>query len=773
MVDGWRDALREPSGAGAPTTGEVPPGRWLKSVVEAQQHIARSGPGAEDIAQALADEAHRVLGCTVLVPLLDEGGLRVCAAAGVPPPGLRVGRRFDVLASLAERSLRTGEAVLCQDTRSESTIAPELFTSHGIRSAAFAPLHHGAVSLGVVVALAPASHAVSQEDCDVLSVLAFSAAPAMVGSRVETDLAGERLRLSATATLTGAGQWRWDVLTNDLQWSPEMYALTGLDPHSVTPSMRLWESMLHPEDRRHQDLAAAVAATPDGLLETLRLRHPDGTWRELVAWSRALVEGDVVTCVFGATVDVTSQRGAERELAKLAARDGVTGLANRSVLDDLLRRSIATLPEPTDEDLGHGDVAADLPDDLGPLTAVLLLDLDRFKLVNDTLGHTVGDALLVAVADRLTAALELHDVSDCSPTVARLGGDEFVVLLPWVAGVEAACDVAGWLHDEVRQPLLIEGQHMVCTASIGVSVASHSGRSGHDLFREAELAMYRAKSAGRDGVALYDGNLRAEAEARMLAERRLRTAIDQGRLIAVYQPIVRLDGEKVIGVEALMRLVDDDGRLLPPEGFIDVAEDTGLILELDHHMLERGVAKLAEWAEQDLDLTVQVNVSARTLGQPGYERRVHELLTLHGIEPTSLQLELTETSLVPGGSPAQDAMSRLAAVGIRTGIDDFGTGYSALAYLQDLPVSFIKIDRAFVSRLDGSPRPSAVVRAIVQLAHAHGYKVTAEGVESQLQADLLRDMGCDYAQGWLFGRPAVQELPLLTWGENRRGAPTS
>ncbi|WP_426564940.1 putative bifunctional diguanylate cyclase/phosphodiesterase [Angustibacter sp. McL0619] len=773
MVDGWREALQEPTVMGSTADAEPPAGRWLKAVVEAQQHIARSGPGAVDIAVALAEEAHRVLGCTVLVPLLDEGGLRIAAVAGDPPPSLGVGRRFEVLTALTERTLHSGEAVLCQDTSGESSIAPELFNMLGIRSAALAPLRYGAVSLGVVVALAPTTHAVSQEDCDVLSVLAFSAAPAMVGSTIETDLAGERLRLSATSTLTGAGQWRWDALTDDLQWSPEMFALTGLDPVTVTPSLRLWESMLHPEDRRYDDLAAAVAANPDGLLETLRLRHPDGTWRELVAWSRAIVEGDVVTCVFGATVDVTSQRGAERELARLAARDGVTGLANRSVLDDLLRRSLATLPPPSDllDDVTHGDVAADLPDALGPLTAVLLLDLDRFKLVNDTLGHTVGDALLVAVADRLTAALELHDVSDCSPTVARLGGDEFVVLLPWVAGVEAACDVAGWLLEEVRHPLVIEGQDMVCTASIGVSVASHSGRSGNELFREAELAMYRAKSAGRDGVALYDGNLRAEAEARMLAERRLRTAIEQDRLVAVYQPIVRLDGEQVVGVEALMRLIDDDGRMLLPEGFIDVAEDTGLIVELDHRMLERGVAKLAEWIEQDVDLTVQVNVSARTLGLPGFEERVHELLAQYGVPPTSLQLELTETSLVPGGSPAQDAMSRLATVGIRTGIDDFGTGYSALAYLQDLPVSFIKIDRAFVSRLDGTSRPSAVVRAIVQLAHAHGYRVTAEGVESQTQADLLRDMGCDYAQGWLFGRPAVQGLPQRTWGENRRGAP--
>ncbi|WP_460459329.1 putative bifunctional diguanylate cyclase/phosphodiesterase [Angustibacter peucedani] len=769
MADGGQDTARH---LPVPAQSVLPPERWLKVLVEAQHHIARSGPAPDDVAQALVDETHRILGGSVAVPLLDAGHLRIAAVAGVTGGLLQAGHRLSARGTLSEKSLLLGEPLLCHDATTDPRIAPVMHERYGMRSLVVAPVRHGGISLGVVVLGSAEPHAFSQEDCDVLSLLAYSASAAMVASTIRTDLAGERLRLSAASSLTGTGLWRWDAVADELQWSPEMYDITGVD-ESVTPTLELWESLLHPDDRRRCSMQEHVADSPEGRTETLRLRHADGGWRELVAWSRAMLDGDVLTGVFGATVDVTSQRGAEREVARMAARDGLTGLANRTVLDELTRRSIATLPEPDPAELLpiDGDLAADLSDGLGPLAALLLLDLDRFKLVNDTLGHAVGDALLVAVADRLTSALELHDVSDCSPTVARLGGDEFVVLLPWVAGVEAAVDVARWLLDEVRQPITVEGVELVCTGSIGISVASHAGRAGGELFREADLAMYRAKTAGRDRVALYDSALRAEAESRVRAERRLRAAIERGRLVAVHQPIVRLADERVVGVEALMRLVDDEGDLVLPEGFIDVAEDTGLIVELDRWMLETGVARLAQWAATgENELMMQVNVSARTLSQPGFDGEVTRLLERHGVPSSALRLELTETSLVPGDSPAQDAMRALKAVGILTGVDDFGTGYSALSYLQDLPVGFIKVDRSFVKRLDGTSRPSAVVRAIVELAHAHGYSVTAEGVESTQQAELLRDMGCDHAQGWLFGRPTVEQAPTRTWIENRRGA---
>jgi diguanylate cyclase (GGDEF)-like protein len=447
---------------------------------------------------------------------------------------------------------------------------------------------------------------------------------------------------------------------------------------------------------------------------------------------------------------VTAQRVAEREIAVMTARDGLTGLANRSVLDEQTRRSIAGLPEPLDD---PGD-APTSEDAFGPFTALLLLDLDRFKLINDTLGHRVGDALLVAVAQRLAGLPDSSELGDCAPTVARLGGDEFGVLLPWVATADAALEAAAWLLAEVRRPVQVDGVTLpiVCTGSVGVALAARGTHTASQLFGEADLAMYQAKESGRDGAALFDHQLRTEAEVRMVTERRLRAAIAEERLRAVYQPIVSVGSGVPVGAEALVRMVEDD-ELVLPEHFIDVAEDTGLVVDIDRWMLREGVRQLRRWRADGAALPLSVNVSARTLGQPGFDGFVLDLLAEHSVPAAYLRLELTEMSLLPGGSAAQDAMCRLADAGVQTGVDDFGTGYSALSYLHELPVGFIKVDRSFVSRLDGSPQPSAVVRSVIELAHAHGFQVTAEGVETPQQAQLLRELGCDHAQGWLFGRP--------------------
>jgi diguanylate cyclase (GGDEF)-like protein len=727
-------------------------GRWLAAMVTAQQQIARSGPSVADVADVLAAQITQLARCDALVCVLEGTHLRVVATTGSSTADV-LDQRFDIEGSLAGLALQVDEIVVSgPPVRPLGAVGADL----GARSAVAVALRHGRHRVGALVALSREPQAFSQNDHDVLTLLAQAGGAAMAVATASADLAGERLRTSATSSLTGTGLWRWDIGDDALVWSPEMYEITGLDPLATTPSTNLWESMLHPDDRHHWTPESYALGGPQGSTQSLRLRRPGGEWRELVAWSRAVVDGGVVTEVYGATVDVTRQRLAEREVARLAARDTLTGLANRAVLDDLTRRAIAGLPEPS----GQGE----LPDlgDLQPVTALLLLDLDRFKLVNDTLGHTVGDALLVEVAARLSRALDLVAASDFSPTIARLGGDEFVILVPWLAGVGAALDVAQLVLAEVRRPVEVDGvtAGLVCTGSIGVAVATECTTSAGDLFREADLAMYRAKDAGRDRVALFDSHLRAEAERRVSAEGRLRTAIRRGRLLAVYQPIVALDDERVVGAEALVRLVDERGRTVQPEAFIDVAEDTGLIVEVDRWMLTEGIALLTRWGRTDPGLTVSVNVSARTLSQPGFDDEVLGLLAAHGVPEGALRLELTESSMLPGGSAAQDAMRRLAAAGVKTGVDDFGTGYSALSYLADLPVGFIKVDRSFVARLDGSELPSAVVRSVIDLAHAHGYQVTAEGVETRQQATLLREMGCDHAQGWLFGRPAVAELQL-------------
>jgi diguanylate cyclase (GGDEF)-like protein len=693
----------------------------------------------------------------VVIAVADGDHLHVVASAG--PQMLPVeGMWFERSGSLSGASLRDGRPLISPDVTADPRITLPLTSDPRVRSAAVAPIRVGGTAFGVLAALSDRVGAFGDEDGDVLSAMALAVGSALSTMATRSDLAREKLRLSAASMLTGTGLWRWDVRTGEVHWSPEMFEITGLDPETTAPTLDLWESRLHPEDRHGASRLRSMDDGADGVTEALRLRHTDGSWRELLAWSRMLREDGEAVMVFGATVDVTSQRVAERAVARMSARDGLTGLANRTVLDDLTRRAIVAIPEPDcqfEADQPEPDCQPEPALDVTPMVALLLLDLDRFKLVNDTLGHSVGDALLVETAHRLTTALELSAVSDCAPTIARLGGDEFVVLLPWVAGPEAACDVAHWLLDEVRRPIDVQtGSAVVCTGSIGVAVTSDPAHSAGELFREADLAMYRAKDGGRDRVALFDEHMKAQAETRVRTEHRLRSAMDGGQLVAVYQPIVSLDDERVVGVEALVRLLDGQGELVLPDAFIEVAEDTGLVVELDRYMLVQGVRALQKWqAGGGRPLGVQVNVSARTLSQPGFGDFVVGLLDDHGVEPADLRLELTETSLVPGGSVAQDAMRRLAGIGVQTGVDDFGTGYSALAYLRDLPVAFIKVDRSFVSRLDGSPRPSAVVRAVVELAHAHGYQVTAEGVETRQQADLLREMGCDHAQGWLFGRP--------------------
>ncbi|GAB3674338.1 putative bifunctional diguanylate cyclase/phosphodiesterase [Angustibacter aerolatus] len=723
----------------------------LKLLVDAQREITASGPGTQQVAETIADVAHRLGGAMAAVALIAGDDLEVVAVRGNRGNRLPPRHVFPRQGSLSAAALRANDTLMSRDTQHDPRCDPERTLAVGALSQVSVPLTHDGTPIGVLILAAPARDAFDQTDCDVASLVGQVGGAALAAARTGEALAGERLRMAAASGLTGMGLWRWDATSDRLHWSPEMFGILGLEPGSVEPSLELWQLALHPEDRLDRSLADHVGAEPEGLTEALRLRRPDGSWREVVSWAQCTLVDGVVTSVFGATVDVTSQRAAERQVAHMAASDGLTGLPNRTVLDELTRRALGVLPEPMDDP--HGEPPDG--DALGPFTALLLLDLDRFKLVNDTLGHRVGDTMLVEIAHRLAGTLESSELGDCSPTVARLGGDEFGILLPWVATAETATDIADWLLSELRRPVLVGegGTPIVCTGSIGIALAARGTHTASQLFGEADLAMYQAKDAGRDGLALFDHQLRTEAEARLRSERRLRTAMAAGRLLAVYQPIVSVGDEQPVGAEALVRLTDDDGVIVLPDDFIDVAEDTGLIVDIDRWMLRQGAAQLQRWSRHGLRMTLSVNVSARTMGQPGFDDFVLEVVREHHLAPDSLKLELTETSLLPGGSAAQDTMRRLASFGIQTGVDDFGTGYSALSYLHDLPVGFIKVDRAFVSRLDGSPQASAVVRSVVELAHAHGFQVTAEGVETRLQADILREMGCDHAQGWLFGRP--------------------
>ncbi|WP_380166736.1 EAL domain-containing protein [Jannaschia sp. R86511] len=456
-------------------------------------------------------------------------------------------------------------------------------------------------------------------------------------------------------------------------------------------------------------------------------RRADGTGFEALVTMAVARDGDGrPRHVVAHVMDVSERVAHGRELQRLALTDGLTGLANRRLVEDRLAQVLAARPARE-----H-------------LVGLVLLDLDHFKVVNDSLGHATGDALLVQVAARL------RDAVPPGTTVARLGGDEFVVVVDDARSVADLHLVGERLLAGLRAPFTTGHGQVVATASLGLAVADGDGGSAADLLREADLALYRAKATGRDRVVRFDVGLRTRADARLATEAMLRSALAADRLRLRLQPVVDLADGAVTGAEALVRLQDPDRGLVPPGEFVGVAEECGLVTEVDAWVLEQAVALMA--ARPGLHLAV--NASARTLQGGTLPARVAGLLDRHGVAAGRLHVEITETSLLGEGPGVADDIQRLRAAGCRVGLDDFGTGYSALSHLQSLELDFLKIDRSFIRRLGEGARHDAVVEAVVDLAHAHELQVVAEGVETQQQRELLRRMGCDRGQGWLFGRPA-------------------
>ncbi len=436
--------------------------------------------------------------------------------------------------------------------------------------------------------------------------------------------------------------------------------------------------------------------------------------------------------------DITSRKASDAELQHLATRDPLTGLANRTALVDEIHRALSA---------GR---RADTS------TAVLLLDLDRFKNVNDSLGHAVGDALLRAAADRMLATVRGSDL------VARAGGDEFVVVMRDLAAPSEAFHGAWRLVSAFREPFTIEGAEMFTTASIGVAIASN-GSQPDDLVREADSALYVAKEDGRDRVSVFNEELRAAATARLTIEGELRHALERDELEVWYQPEIELSSGRVVAVEALLRWRRPNGVIFPAEQFIGVAEDTGLILSIGDWVLQQVCAQAAAWARmpEHAPLTVRVNLSAVQLNEAGLLDSVDRALSDSELDPAVLCVEITETALLRETAVVRENLAGLRSRGIQIAVDDFGTGYASLAYLRDYPVHLLKIDRSFVSTLTTSSRSHGLVAGIVALADALGISVTAEGVETQAQTDVLRALRCPGAQGFLYS-PAVPSDELTS-----------
>jgi diguanylate cyclase (GGDEF)-like protein len=420
-----------------------------------------------------------------------------------------------------------------------------------------------------------------------------------------------------------------------------------------------------------------------------------------------------------------------------ALHDTLTGLPNRKLLLSKVGDAIEE-GERLDQQVG-----------------LFLLDLDRFKDVNDTLGHHVGDELLTHVADRLASVLRPED------TVARLGGDEFGVLLPAVRGPEAANEVAERIRTALTQPFVLHDVSLDLEASIGIALFPAHASDADALMQRADVAMYHAKET-RSGIEAYDAARDPHSTQRLSLFGQLRRAIEDGELVLHYQPKVDLDSGRVSGVEALVRWEHPERGLLGPDTFVPLAEQTGLMKSLTTHVLELALRQTAAWARDGLHVPMAVNVSARDLHDDTFCDRVREALDRTGVGASSLELELTERVVMADPQRALRNLTALARLGVRLSLDDFGTGYSSLAYLRRLPVTEIKIDKSFVLRMDVDDEDATIVRSTIDLAHGLGLRVIAEGVETAETWQRLNDLGCDAAQGYFLSRPHPADV-VTTW----------
>ncbi len=436
--------------------------------------------------------------------------------------------------------------------------------------------------------------------------------------------------------------------------------------------------------------------------------------------------------------DITSRRLAEGELQHIAYHDSLTDLANRSCFNERLAVAVERSSA-----------------DAGQRFAVLFLDLDRFKVVNDSLGHTAGNALLREVARRLTDSVRPGDL------VARLGGDEFAVLLEQVNAPDDAMALAQRLLAALSSPMTINGTELQPGASIGLTLSDLGYRSADEVLRDADLAMYAAKAAGRQRVALFDQSMHQRIAEKLKLEGDLRRAIGEGQLSLVYQPLYDLAPFRLSGFEALARWVHPERGHISPDVFINLAEESGHIEALTAWVIDQAVGQLARWQAADAamaDLDMHVNISGRDLANPALQPLVRDVLLRHGVPARALTLEITETTLMGKLAVAMDTLYALRALGIKFSIDDFGTGYSSLAYLSTLPIDSLKIDRSFVMGMDRQPQNVEIVRAVVTLGRSLGKKIIAEGIESAEQLTTVKALGVHVGQGYLLSRPLRPEL---------------
>ncbi len=531
---------------------------------------------------------------------------------------------------------------------------------------------------------------------------------------------------------------------------------------------------IHPDDRQRVEEAGQKARTT-GRGERLeyRIRHKDGSWRYLESTASAVLDANGVTeKLVIVNRDITQRKRAEELLAHNAFHDTLTNLPNRALFVDRLDHALILAKR-------HSDYKF----------AVFIIDVDEFKVFNDSLGHALGDQLLIEIGRRLSASLRGMDTISRpnlikhfdgpkpDDNLARLGGDEFTVLLDDIRNPADAIRVAQRIQEKWGAPFGVDGHEVIVTISIGIALSDAAYSSADDLLRDAEIAMYRAKQAGKGSFEIFDPAKHASAVQRLKLETDIRKGLEQGEFKVFYQPIVSLQNGRIVGFEALSRWLRPTG-LVPPAEFIAVAEESGLILAMNRQLMQDAARQLTIWQEQfpaDPPLYVSVNVTSKQFAQSTLPSEIAQILEKAGLAPNHFQLEITETITMTDPVHALSLLTELRELGFRISIDDFGTGYSSLSRLQRFPADSLKIDRAFISKMDTDKESQEIVKLIVTLGHTLGMKVVGEGAETEDHVNLLKAINCELAQGYFFSKPvdtiAINKLlSQFTWNRKTQAA---
>ena len=537
------------------------------------------------------------------------------------------------------------------------------------------------------------------------------------------------------------GLWDWDLKNNEIYFSPRWKTMLGYQEDEIGSSPQDWLKHVHPDDVKlvQENLASHIRGDTPYFNSEYRIEHAHGGHVWVLSRGLAVRDADGNACrMAGSQSDITTRKLAEERLAFDALHDVLTGLPNRALFMDRLKYRLEYAQRHADH-----------------LFAVLFVDLDRFKIINDSLGHAVGDQLLMATAQRLQLCVRPED------TVSRLGGDEFAILLDDVREVGDAIRVAERIAGRLVTTSMLNSVKRSTTASIGIALFDANNLKPEDYLRDADTAMYRAKAMGGNQYQVFDPAMYTDVVALLEMEGELRRAVDQEEWLVQYQPIISLTDHKMMGVEALVRWQHPTRGIVPPLDFINIAEETGLILPIGEYVLRTACTQVMEWRRAGSpDLWVSVNISGRQFQSPNLVKTIIQILTETGLPANGLLLEITESVALRNYKYSLKMLKELSALGIKVALDDFGNGYSSLGYLKDLPLNVLKIDKSFIQDITTNKNSDTITTAIITMGRALNLSVVAEGVETKNQLDFLKTSHCDRVQGFLFSRPMDQDEVL-------------